>query len=235
MTGGFLSHTAVTAPAVKNFGGATSSSSYNKFNHGNSAKLSVTTKGASSARTLNPVTKPTAKPTIVSQGPSVSKTTGHTTSARLSGSHGNLFKGIRSKISSGYTQASSDNSTSDLEHRISDLEAEIANKQDTLESGDGINIDGNTINVDDNIANLPTKIEEINQDLEDLTGQIGASDITVESLQATVGVPAQGNNPATGLVGNVETLQHTINNPDKGLAKRVASLESANKTYHGNN
>jgi len=56
----------------------------------------------------------------------------------------------------------------------------------------------------------------------------GISDGAVKSLQNIVGAPANGSDPATGLVGDVEALQKTVGNETSGLVKRVTDLENSN-------
>ena len=73
----------------------------------------------------------------------------------------------------------------------------------------------------------------------------GISDGAVKSLQNIVGAPANGDNPATGLVGkvgtaaegdkpgtgligDVEALQKTVGDATDGLVKRVTDLENSN-------
>lgn len=176
MAGGVVAHPSGAAPAVKNFSGATSSSTYSNFNRGTPAKLSATTKGASSARALSLTTKPTAKASTAgnTSGTSVStpKTTGYATSARLPGAHGNLFKGISSKLSTNYaSQPGGGSNTSDLEQRIAALESEMNTKQDILESGDGIAISGNTISLDADLGALPERVDELSQAIDNLGEQ----------------------------------------------------------------
>ncbi len=73
----------------------------------------------------------------------------------------------------------------------------------------------------------------------------GISDGAVKSLQNIVGAPASGNDPATGLVGDigtvgegntpgtglkgaVQSLQSTVGDSTSGLVKRVTDLENSN-------
>ena len=68
---------------------------------------------------------------------------------------------------------------------------------------------------------------------------------TVQNLQNIVGAPANGSDPATGLIGDigtvgegntpgtglkgaVQSLQSTVGNSTSGLVKRVADLENSN-------
>lgn len=172
--GGIVAAPVVAAPAVKTFGNAISSSTYNNFNRSTPAKLSATTKGASSARTLSLTTKPTAKASSDTHGTSVStsKSTGYTTAARLPGAHGNLFKGISSKLSANYaSQSGGGGAISDLEQRISVLESEITTKQDILTPGDGIDISGGTISLTENVVTLSDKVDEMSQAIDDLGTQ----------------------------------------------------------------
>ena len=54
-------------------------------------------------------------------------------------------------------------------------------------------------------------------------------DITL--LQNTVGAPANGANPATGLVKDVADLQNAVGDSSSGLVKRVNDLESSSIVY----
>ena len=89
---------------------------------------------------------------------------------RLPGLHGNLIKGLGSKLSSNITPQPGGGGvvTSDLTQRVINLEAEMATKQGILDSGNGINIDGNTISLSDELASLPDKVDDLSQEITDL-------------------------------------------------------------------
>ena len=122
-----------------------------------------------------------------------SKSMNSVDSARMSGLHGNIGKGINSKISSSQTSSSGggsgSSSTSDLERRITNLETEISTKQGILRSGEGIDVSGTTISVSEEIANLPTTMSEISQEVDSLQSALSDGDgglISVSDLQSTV-------------------------------------------------
>lgn len=174
MLGGMLIRPAVAAPTVKRLDGAVNSNVYgNNVNRGTQAKSLTSPQVASSGRALSLNTKSAPKSTSGTKTTTtVPKTTAVADSARAPGLHGNLVKGISSKLSSNYTQPSGVGNTSDLTQRVIDLEAAMPTKQIILEPGDGIVIDGNTISLSQEMMNLPEQIDEINQAIDDLNEQI---------------------------------------------------------------
>ncbi len=187
--GGVLIRPAVAAPTVRNFTNATSTSAYGNM-RGTAKPIQTQTaptiKSASSARTLNMVAN-TAKNKGAYVG--VPNTTGLIDSARTPGKHGNILKGISTKLSANYSSQPTGNNidVSDLEHRIAELEARMDTKQDALEFGDGINIDGNTVSLATEITDLPDNVETMAQDIEDLSEQISPeSYYTIEETQQYV-------------------------------------------------
>ena len=178
VTGGVLSRPVAAAPAVKTFNNTTSTSAYGNVRAKGiqtTPTTAATTKGASTARTLGLTTKPmtkAAKGTYVG----TTKATGSVDSSRTPGKHGNILKGISSKLSANYSsQQGGGGSTTDLEQRVTGLETEITTKQDILTPGDGISISGDTISVTTDIMELPDKVDGMSQELSSLAEQIGTA------------------------------------------------------------
>lgn len=171
-TEGILTCPSVAAPTVKKLGNAISSNTLGTTNKQTMTKLSTTNQKTPSVRALSLSTKPTSN---TAKGTNLIKTTSQTmgsgNSGRTPGLHGNLIKGISSKLSSNYTSPTNGGATSDLTQRITDLESEMATKQDILEPGTGIDIDGNIISLPDEMATLPEKMEELAKDFDDLNKQ----------------------------------------------------------------
>lgn len=129
---------AVAAPTVKNLGNATSSA-YADTRGSQVTQSPSTVKRASSIRTVSAVSKPTAKVASNTNGViSTPEVTNSVDSVRAPGLHGNIAKGIGSKLSSSYTSQPQNSGVnpSVSEQRIDALEAEIAAKQDKLVSSD---------------------------------------------------------------------------------------------------
>ena len=157
------------APTVKQLGGTTINNALSKTNQESVTKSA--TASMPSVRALGLSTKPATNATNAT----ATKTTGTSDSVRLSGLHGNLVKGIGSKLSSNLSSQPGGGGavTSDLTQRVINLETEMANKQGILEPGEGIYIDGNTISLSDEILALSEQMEEIAQELDDLNDQFG--------------------------------------------------------------
>lgn len=224
VTGVFQTFPVVAAPTVKTFKNPTSSTAYRNTGPTKVAHTSMPAKSktTTSGRAMSLKTTPTITSTSNNTGmggmsksansfgrtPSLKTKTatgstgiGSTSNSansfeasRMSGLHGNIGKGISSKISSNQTSSSgggwnSSSSTSDLERRITNLETEINTKQDVLRSGEGIDISGTTIDVSNEIANLPTRTNQISQQIDNLQGALSDGDgglINVADLQSTV-------------------------------------------------
>ncbi len=178
---GIFTCPSVAAPTVKKLGDAISSNTLGTTNKQTMTKLSTKNQKTPSVRALSLSTKPTSN---TAKGTSLIKTTSQTmgtgNSGRTPGLHGNLIKGISSKLSSNYTSPTNGGATSDLTQRITDLESEMATKQDILEPGNGISVDGNIISLSDEMATLPEKIDTINQDIDDLNEKIEAAGLSDE-------------------------------------------------------
>ena len=172
LAAGVLTRPTVAAPSVKKLGTTNNTVGTIQNNRMALTKLSTTNNRAPSVRALGATTKSTTKATT--------NTTNTGDSARLPGLHGNLLKGLSSKLSSNYTAPASETDTSDLMQRVTDLEAEMATKQGILESGDGIIIDGTTISLSNEITNLPEKLEDIEKDIDDLNEKIEAAGLSDE-------------------------------------------------------
>lgn len=102
---------------------------------------------------------------------------------------------------------------------VNNVEGDITNLQNALGDGNGGLI---------NVGNLQDDIDGLSDDVDD--------------LQTVVGSPADGNNPATGLIGtvgdansglvkDVNDLKTTVGNASSGLVKRVNELEAASQEY----
>lgn len=170
-TCGVIVRPVAAASAIKTFG--------NTYNNTNSpAQLPTNTNRASSIRTLNLVAKPTN--TITGTGANVVSTSsqdpsGYTMPGRLP-TTGNMFKGLKTKISTNYASQPSNNNNNDniqteLEQRISSLESGIDTKQDILIPGTGIDITGNTISLSADIGMLPERMDELTNTIDDLAEQ----------------------------------------------------------------
>ena len=177
-TGGILARPAMSAPFVKKIGVATNNTQTNVGND-TSAKTSATPQQrAPSLRVSGSATESGPKGTGDS-GSASSKMTGTANSARLSGLHGNLVKGIGSKLSSNYpTPQPVAPGTPDLTQRVIDLESEMATKQEILEPGDGIDIKGNTISVSEGILALPGQMDGLAQEIDDLNDKFDAAGLS---------------------------------------------------------
>ncbi len=170
--GGVLTHPSVAAPTVKRLDGATN-------NNVTLTKSSSASKRAPSLRISGSVSEPASKTTTSTKTANTTpKNPSSGESVRLPGLHGNLVKGIGSKLSSNYSQQSGGAVTSDLMQRVINLEEEVATKQKTLESGNGIDIDSNTISLSEEILVLPEKLEEINQELDNLNEKISTTNLS---------------------------------------------------------
>lgn len=170
-----LSHPSVAVPTVRKLGVSANNNVHSNIQNSSTTpvKTSTAMKRAPSVRMLGSSAKTTTK--SVSNVKSVKNATSAseiTDSSRLSGLHGNLIKGIGSKLSQNYTPQTSGISTSDLEQRVNALEEEMTTKQEVLQPGDGLVIDGKTIGLSEEIATLPEQIEEINQKIADLNTEI---------------------------------------------------------------
>lgn len=176
-TCGVIVRPVAAASAVKTFG--------NTYNNTNSpAQLPTNTNRASSIRMLNLAAKPTNTITgtgatnvvsISSQDPSSQDPGGYTMPGRLP-TTGNMFKGLKTKLSTNYASQPSNNNNNDniqteLEQRISSLESGINTKQDILIPGTGIDITGNTISLSADIGMLPERMDELTNTIDDLAEQ----------------------------------------------------------------
>lgn len=184
-TEGILTCPSVAAPTVKKLGDAISSNTLGTTNKQTMTKLSTTNQKTPSVRALSLSTKPTSS---TAKGTNLIKTTSQTmgsgNSGRTPGLHGNLIKGISSKLSSNYTSPTNGGATSDLTQRITDLESEMATKQDILEPGNGISVDGNIISLSDEMATLPEKMEKLAKDFDELNKQFDTDNYyTVDETQ----------------------------------------------------
>ena len=173
---GILMCPLMAAPTVKKLGVSTPSNIQNA--KVTQQKTSTSGQRAPSVRLLGtsakPVTKPVSTTNIANVAPS---TTGATDSARLSGLHGSLVKGISSKISPNYSPQPNIN-TSDLTKRVIALEEQMGTKQVVLEPGDGITIDGKTISLSEEIIALPEKMAEIDQEITTLNEKTGTPNLS---------------------------------------------------------
>lgn len=187
LTGDVFATAVGAAPTVKTFGNATSSSAYGtiRSNRDSMTQPSITNKRAASARSLGLTTKPTTKVASVTTNTNTApKATGSIGSARAPGLHGNILKGISSKLSSNNPSQPVGPDTSDLEQRVAALEAEMPTKQDILEPGDGIDITGTTISLSEDVATLSDKVDEMAQDIEDLNDRVDPEKYyTIEKTQ----------------------------------------------------
>ena len=177
---GVFTSPSMSAPTIKKIGDATNS---NLLNKDTQVRLPLSNQRASSLRLSGATTKSASKLSDNKNGAKTSyKPANAAGSARLSGLHGNLFKGLGSKISSSVSSqpGGGDSVTTDLTQRVIDLEAAIVTKQENLEAGNGISITNNTISLTDEMATLPDKIDTINQDIDDLNEKIEAAGLSDE-------------------------------------------------------
>lgn len=173
-TGGVLIRPSGAAPSVKKLDGATNDNTNVAL-----TKSSTASKRAPSLRISGSAIGSSSNTTnVIKTAEMASKSPSSGDSVRLPGLHGNLVKGIGSKLSSNYSKQSGGTNTSDLMQRVSDLEEKIVTKQEILESGNGIDIDGNTINLSEEILVLPEKFEVINQELDDLNEKISTTNLS---------------------------------------------------------
>ncbi len=183
VTGGVWTCPSVAAPSVKKLGGTI----VGNFKSGTPTTINTR---APSLRTINSTTKSASLSNNSKSNTKPSpKTSSSVDSARLPGLHGNLIKGMGSKLSANYASPTNGGGTSDLAQRIDNLEKEIISKQETLESGNGISINGTTISLSEEIASLPERLEEINKEIEDLDEKIDAAGLsgdyyTIDETQA---------------------------------------------------
>ena len=178
ITAGVLARPLMAAPTVKKLSGATSDSFAGK---GTPARTSILTQRAPSLRLSGTTTKSALQTTNDTKNTNTaSKSQNATNSARLPGLHGNLMKGLASKLATNGQSSSGGNDNSELLQRIIDLEADMATKQETLEPGDGIDINGATIRLTEDITNLPDRIDTISQDIDDLNEKIEAAGLDGE-------------------------------------------------------
>lgn len=174
ITAGVLARPLMAAPTVKKLGGTTSDSFAGK---GIPARTLTLNQRAPSLRLSNAATKST---TITNDTKNTTqKKTSAADSARLPGLHGNLLKGLSTKLSEN-NKSSGGKDNSDLLQRVIDLEADMATKQESLEPGNGIDINGNQISLTEDITNLPDRIDTISQDIDDLNEKIEAAGLDGE-------------------------------------------------------
>lgn len=180
VVGSVLTHPSVAVPTVKKLGNSANNSAYNIQNNKTTQTKSLSTGQRNpSVRILGPSVKTTTKP--ISNATVIKNQTlasGTSDSARWSGLHGNLIKGIGSKISQNYTPQTTGIGTSDLAQRINALEEQMTTKQTVLEPGDGITIDGNTIAVSEEITALPEKVATINQEIDNLSEKVDVANLS---------------------------------------------------------
>lgn len=176
------------APTVRKFGMPTSTSDGATTNKQSMIKMSTANKIAPAVSVVKTTNTPTNN-TDANAVNIVSKTPG-SDGTRLSGLfHGNIIKGIGTKLSTNYgtpsnAQQSSNGATSELSQRINDLENALDAKQEALKSGNGIYIDGKTIGLSQEMANLPEKLQEINQEIDDLNEKFSVADL--EQIQQII-------------------------------------------------
>ncbi len=109
---------------------------------------------------------------------------------RLSGLfHGNIIKGIGTKLSTNYAansggQQPNNSATSELSQRINELEEALDAKQEALKSGNGIYIDGKTIGLSQEMVKLPEKLQEINQEIDELHEKFNVTNL--EQIQQII-------------------------------------------------
>jgi hypothetical protein len=167
---GVLSYSAMALPTVKKFG---ANNTQNITTKTNQIKLSTTN---NTNPTISLVGQNQQTNTNVLGAPTIDNTAD---SARLSGIfHGNIIKGLGSKLSSNSGQQPTGNNTpgdlntNDLAQRVAALEDAIIKKQDVLEAGNGIDITGKTISLSAEITTLNEKMDEISQEIDDLDEKI---------------------------------------------------------------
>lgn len=180
-----LVHSAVAVPTVKKLGNSANNNAHINIQNGKlqPTKSYLPGKRGTSVRVLGTAAKATTKPVSnVKTVKTVSKTAGSADSSRLSGLHGNIVKGISSKLSQSQTPQPSGIDTSNLEQRVNLLEEKIITK-----SGDGLIIDGNKITLSEEMKELPEKMAEITQKVEDLSTEFDTDNYyTIEQTNAYV-------------------------------------------------
>ncbi len=195
LAAGFISvcifaHPSVAVPTVRKLGTSASNNVHSDIQNRSTTpvKTSTAMKRAPSVRILGPSAKTTTKAVGNVKSVKTASTTAESTdSSRLFGLHGNLIKGIGSKLSQNYTPQTSGISTSDLEQRVNALEEEMITKQEVLQPGGGLVIDGKTIGLSEEIATLPEQIEEINQKIADLNTEVSTDNYyTISETQTYV-------------------------------------------------
>lgn len=173
ITAGVLARPLMAAPTVKKLGGTTSDSFAGK---GIPARTLTLNQRTPSLRLSGATTKSS---TVTSGTQNTPKSQDAADSARLPGLHGNLLKGLSTKLSEN-NKSSGGKNNSDLLQRVIDLEADMATKQESLEPGNGIDINGNQISLTEDITNLPDRIDTISQDIDDLNKKIDAVGLSDE-------------------------------------------------------
>jgi hypothetical protein len=180
-----LVHSAVAVPTVRKLGNSANNNVHNNIQPSRlqSKKSYLPGKRGPSVRVLGTAAKATTKPVSnVKTVKTVSKTAGSADSSRLSGLHGNIVKGISSKLSQSQTPQPSGIDTSNLEQRVNLLEEKIITK-----SGDGLIIDGNKITLSEEMKELPEQMAEITQKVEDLSAEFDTDNYyTIEQTNAYV-------------------------------------------------
>ncbi len=174
ITAGVLARPLMAAPTVKKLGGVASSTFLDKDTQ---IRTPILSQRAPSLRLSGATTKSS---TVTGGTKPASKSQNAAESARLPGLHGNILKGLGSKLSANNQSSSGGKDNSELLQRIIDLEADMATKQETLEPGDGIDINGATIRLTEDITNLPDRIDTISQDIDDLNEKIEAAGLDGE-------------------------------------------------------
>lgn len=184
LAAGFVSvcifaHPSVAVPTVRKLGVSANNNVQSNIQNGRISQTKSSTAGnrAPSVRLLGSSAKTTSK--AINNAKSIkatSTTTNSTDSSRLSGLHGNLVKGIGTKIAQGYTPSTSGIGTSELEQRVNALEEEMI-----IKSGDGLIIDGNKIILSEEIKDLPEQVAEINQKVEELNEKFDSANYATES------------------------------------------------------
>lgn len=191
---GVFSRPSMSAPTIKKIGDATSSNLQNKDTQ---VRLPLANQRAPSLRLSGATTKTASKLSDNKNGVETSyKPANAADSARLSGLHGNLFKGLGSKISSSVSSqpGGGDSVAPDLMQRVIDLEAAMVTKQENLEAGNGISITGNTISLSDEMATFPEKIEELTKEIDELNEQVNTENYyTKEEIDQMVSQPTYTN------------------------------------------
>ena len=201
------------APTIKKLGGVANNTAQNSAVTDKQSMIKMST--ANKIAPAGPVVKTNSGPTNNTNAVNIVSTTSPSDGARLSGLfHGNIIKGIGTKLSTNYgtpsnTQQSSTGATSELSQRINELQVALDAKQEALKSGNGIYIDGKTIGLSQEMATLPEKLQEINQEIDELHEKFSVADL--EQIQQ--------------IIDNIQN-NTTIYDSGAGEYKRVTIVDS---------